>query len=139
MFRKFKNFITRHKHSFELEEIETSYHFVRTGIMDSYTDNSFFGGTTFLYEGYWERIIETTELCQCGQHGEVDRQYKKVRELSNGARIIEIMNDLALHGQNSYTSTDKERRVKVSMNMQEARKKLHGILMQSNVPRLTIG
>jgi hypothetical protein len=128
MFKAIKNFITRHEHSFDLEETETSFHFVRTEIKKAFTDNSFFGGTTFLYDGYWERIEKTTEICLCGEHGKSKVAYKKVREFSNGARLIENLNDLALHGQNSYTVPNKERRVKSEAGMELARRKLNLIL-----------
>ena len=130
MFRKLKNFVTRHEHSFDSEEIETSFHFVRTGIMDSYTDNGFFGGTCILYDGHWEHIEEATEICKCGEHGESSREYEKVNELSNGERLIEILNDLALHGKSGYTDPNKITRAKVSAKMAEARRKLHGILIK---------
>jgi hypothetical protein len=130
MFRKLKNFVTRHEHSFDSEEIETSFHFVRTGVEQAFTDNSFFGGTTLLYDGYWERIEEATEICKCGEHGESSREYKKVNELSNGERLIEILNDLALHGKSGYTDPNKITRAKVSAKIAEARRKLHGILIK---------
>jgi len=128
MFRKIKNFITGHKHDFNIEETTTSFHFNRIDVKDVYVDNSLFGGTSIFYNGFWERCEKTTDLCLCGEHGESVYDIVKVKELSNGKRIIEVLNNLALRGIMVFTHPDKKRRVKVSMSMKEARGKLNELL-----------
>ncbi len=129
MFTSIKNLFTRHQHSFDFEDVTTSYQFVRTEIKEAHSSGGFFGGTTFVYDGFWELVTDTQEMCQCGKHGKNSRKTVKVSTLSNGEELKIKLNDYGLHyGVGHPIASQTNRRVKCAMGMEAARRKLETIL-----------
>ncbi len=77
MFRAIKNFLTGHKHNFNMTQSSSQHIFRKTSSIDG---GSIWGGTRYL--GYWETWRTRYDVCACGEKKQTKLEINKVDENS---------------------------------------------------------